>query len=130
MVTTKINTIWSEIDPRFIPDSKGLLKVVSNIDSVLAGIDNILKTRKGERAYLPEFGSILPDIVFEPLTSTTVKLLRRSLKEDIERWDDRVVVENVDFYFAPDTKSLSISLYFRIRGANNIFKYEGSFRGN
>jgi len=128
-MAVKISEIWSEIDPRFVPDAQGRLKRVINVEAVKAGIDNILRTRKGERVMLPNFGSILPDIVFEPLTSTSVKLLRRIIKEDVERWDDRVIVETTDFYLDADNSSLSISLYFRIRGFSNIFTYETEFRG-
>jgi len=128
-MAVKISEIWSEIDSRFVPDAQGRLKRVINVEAVKAGIDNILRTRKGERVMLPNFGSILPDIVFEPLTSTSVKLLRRIIKEDVERWDDRVIVETTDFYLDADNSSLSISLYFRIRGFSNIFTYETEFRG-
>jgi len=128
-MATQIHEIWSEIDPRFISDGQGRLKKVANVAAVEAGIDNILRTRKGERVMLPTFGSILPDIVFEPLTSTAIKFLSRTLKEDIERWDDRVIIENVEVSLDPDKSSLFITLLYRVRGFSNIFKYETEIRG-
>lgn len=128
-MVTKISEVWSEIDPRFIPDGQGRLKRVVNVEAVIAGIDNILRTRKGERVMLPSFGSILPDIVFEPLNSTAIKLISRTLKEEVEHWDNRVIVENVEVYTNPDESSLSIKLFFRVRGFSNIFKYETEIRG-
>lgn len=126
---TQITTIWSEIDPTFVPDSSGRLKIVENVESARAAISNILHTRKGERVMLPEFGSTILDILFEPLNATSIKLLSRTVKEDIERWDDRVIIEGVDIYPDPDQSSLSLKLLFRIRGFTNIFKYETLFRG-
>jgi len=128
-MATKISTIWSEIDPNFVPDSKGLLKTVTNVDSVKAAINNILKTRKGERVMIPSFGSSLQDILFEPLNSTGIKLLSRTIKEDIERWDDRVVIENVEIYPNPDESSLSLTIGFRIKGFTNIFSHSVDFGG-
>ena len=128
-MTTKISTIWSEIDPRFIPDAQGKLKIVENVAAVEAGIDNILRTRKGERVMLPEFGSVLAAIVFEPLSSTAIKLLTRTVREDIERWDDRVYIEGIELYMNPDQASLSIKIFYQIRGFSNIFKYETEVKG-
>jgi len=126
---TKISTIWSEIDSRFIPDAQGRLKIATNIAAVEAGIDNILRTRKGERVMLPEFGSVLANLLFEPLSSTAIKLLTRTVKEDIEKWDDRVYVESVELYMNPDLSSLSIKIFYQIRGFSNIFKYETEMKG-
>lgn len=128
-MVTQIHEIWSEIDPRFIPDGQGRLKRVVNVAAVEAGIDNILRTRKGERVMLPTFGSVLPDMVFEPLNSTAIKLLSRTLKEDIERWDDRAIVEGVELYTNSDERSLSVKILYRVRGFSNIFKYETEIRG-
>jgi phage baseplate assembly protein W len=129
MVSTKINTVWSEIDPNFVIDGQGRLKIVTNVAAVEAGIDQILRTRKGERVGLPTFGSSLSDIVFEPLNSTGIKLLTRTIKEDIETWDDRVVVEGVNLYQNPDEQSLSIKVFYAIRGFSNIFEYETKVQG-
>ena len=129
MANSKINTIWSEISPDFVSDGQGRLKVVKNVSAAEAGIDQILRTRKGERCGLPTFGSSLPDIVFEPLNSTMMKLLTRTVKEDIERWDDRVSVDGVELYPNPDSASLSIKIFYAIRGFSNIFKYETTIKG-
>jgi phage baseplate assembly protein W len=125
-----IEEFWSEIDPRFIPDAQGRLKRVVNVAAVEAGIDNLLRTRKGERVMLPEFGTILPDIVFEPINSTAVKLLTRTLKDEIEKWDDRILIESVELFPDPDQASLSIRLHYQVRGfPSNIFKFETEIRG-
>ena len=126
-----IEEVWSEIDPRFIPDAQGRLRRVVNVASVEAGIDNILRTRKGERVMLPEFGTILPDIVFEPMNSTAVKFLTRTLKDEIERWDDRVLIEAVEVFPDPDRATLSIRLLYRVRGfPSNTFKFESEIKGD
>lgn len=51
-----------------------------DFELVKQDILNHFKTRKGERVMNPEFGSIIWDLLMEPLTSQT----REALKQDIE----------------------------------------------
>ena len=46
-------------------------KTLTDIDLAKRDLMNHFYTRKGERVQNPEFGSILPDLVFEPLDSET-----------------------------------------------------------
>ena len=60
--------IWSDLHQDLLASDSGIRKVV-NVDSVKTSIDNILRTRLGERVMLPQFGSAFPDILFESMTS-------------------------------------------------------------
>jgi len=129
MSSTSIGIVWSQIDGRFISDSEGQLKIAKNVEAVASGIEEILKTRKGERVMLPSFGSVLPDILFEPLDGTAIKILSRTVKEEIEMWDNRVFVESVELYSDPDRSSLSVTILFQIRGYTEIFKLDTVING-
>lgn len=125
-----IGVIWSDLDPRIIPDGQGDIKVVENVASVMGSIDNILRTRKGERVMLPSFGSSLGNLVFENIDETLMKFVAHDVKESIERWDDRVSVEQVQAVTEPDRSAVSIVIKFRIKGyGNSIFKHEILMRG-
>ena len=126
---TQIGTIWSEIDHRFTQDAQGNLKIAENVAAVMSSIDNILRTRKGERCMLPEFGSNLMDAVFEPMNDTILKYLSRDIKTTIERWDDRVVIDDIQLYSDPDQGSIAITILFAIKGHGNIYKYQSQIRG-
>ena len=126
----KIGVIWSDLDPRIIPDGQGDIKVVENVASVMGSIDNILRTRRGERVMLPEFGSSLSSMVFENIDETLMKFVAHEVKQSIERWDDRVVVEQVQAATDPDRSAVAIVISFRIKGyGNSIFKHEILMRG-
>jgi phage baseplate assembly protein W len=56
-------------------------KTLTDIDLAKRDLMNHFYTRKGERVQNPEFGSILPDLVFEPLDSIT----ESSAYEDVKR---------------------------------------------
>ena len=126
----KIGVIWSDLDPRIVPDGQGDIKIVENVASVMGSIDNILRTRKGERVMLPEFGSSLSSMVFENIDDTLMKFIAHEVKESIERWDDRVLVEQVQAVTEPDRSAVFIVVKFRIKGyGNSIFKHEILMRG-
>lgn len=125
----QVAEIWSDLDHRLIQDAQGRLKKVINVQSVMTSIDNILRTYKGERVMLPEFGSVLKSIVFELIDSDLVDFISRDIKDAIEAWDDRVDVKEVSFLSEPDENAISLRLMFAIRGYEQIFKYEKPIRG-
>lgn len=124
--TQKIGSVWSEIDPRIVQDGQGRLKVVENAAAVMASIDNILRTAPGERVMLPQFGSNLRGLVFESITPTLMKFMSRQVKDAIEAWDDRVLVQEVELTTDPDRNQISVTVLFNIRGYGNIFEYKAS----
>lgn len=129
MATTKIEEIWSDLDHRLVQDAQGDLKKVINVQSVLTSVDNILRTNKGERVMLPEFGSSLKDIVFESMNSPILDLISRDLKNEIETWDDRVNVVQVRYLDDPDSNSVILEISFSIKGFYRIFKQEIFIKG-
>jgi len=125
MVTDTVGVIWSDLHPGIIPDGLGDIKVVENVASVMGSIDNILRTRKGERVMRPEFGSNLGSMVFENIDDTLMKFISHDVKESIERWDDRVHVEQVRSATDPDRSSVSLVVRFRIKGyGSSIFEHK------
>lgn len=126
---TRINEIWSDLDHRLVQDAQGALKKVINVQAVLTSVDNILRTSKGERVMLPEFGSSLKDMVFESMNSSLIDLLSRGLKDEIEMWDDRVSVTQLQYLSEPDNNAVIIVVSFVIKGYYKIFKQEVSIKG-
>jgi len=128
-MSTKIQEIWSDLDHRLIQDAQGALKKVINVQAVMTSVDNILRTRKGERVNLPEFGSSFRDMVFESMNSPLIDLVSRDIKNEIEMWDDRVVVTQVRYLEEPDNNTVIIEINFMIKGYYKIFKQEVSIKG-
>jgi len=78
---------------------------------------------------LPEFGSSLKDMVFESMNSPIIDLISRDLKNEIEMWDDRVIVSQVRYLEEPDNNAVIIEISFAIKGYYKIFKQEISIKG-
>lgn len=115
--------VWSDIHHGFITDDKGAIKKVINIDSVYTSIDNILRTRQGERFFLPEFGSRLFEMLFEGIDKDLLDEIATDIRDKIVEWDDRVIVNSLDFESYPDRNEINIQISFSVRGYDNIFQY-------
>ena len=60
---------------------KAISHILQGKDLVIEDVMNEIMTRKGERLMMPTYGCIIHDLIFEPLTSETSRLV----KEDLER---------------------------------------------
>jgi len=121
--------VWSDLHHNILHDSRGAIKKVVNIDSVVTSIDNILGTYQGERVMLPEFASKLKDIVFEPIRKELMDFIGDEVKRVIERWDTRVNVTGVQFFSDPDRSYIEINVSFKIRGYDQIFQHSKRLGG-
>lgn len=63
-------------------------------DLVIEDLMNHIMTRKGERVMMPTYGSIIHDMIFEPLTSVTTDLIREDLTQIINE-DPRAILESI-----------------------------------
>jgi phage baseplate assembly protein W len=55
----------------------------------------ILRTDLGERVYRPNFGSRLSELVFEPMNTHTLLLIRLYVEEALEMWEPRIILKSV-----------------------------------
>ena len=63
--------------------------------NVRESIQVVLLTRLGERLLLGEFGTTMPDLLFEPNTVATRRLVQEQIAIALKRWEPRVTVEAV-----------------------------------
>lgn len=71
--------------------------VSKGVQKVNQSIHGILTTRKGERIFMPEFGSNLYKMVFEPLDKFLYPQLQVETAEALRRWERRIRVTNISF---------------------------------
>lgn len=62
-------------------------------EAVLGAVYNILGIRPGERLWMPEFGSRVRDILFDPIHEDTAFELRVALIRAIQNWEPRASVD-------------------------------------
>lgn len=108
---------------RSLTTSDGLEKIQSSIKAILT-------TRPGERVMQPEFGSRLPDLVFEPDEGVTRQLLAFYTADALSRWERRIRVLAVNFTSDSETRSnyVGISIEFEVLATHQrgsyVFPYE------
>ena len=76
---------------------------------VVEDLLNNIMTRKGERVMMPTYGSIVHDLVFEPLTSDIKKLIEDDLTQIIND-DPRVNLTSINLSETDHTVTASISV--------------------
>jgi phage baseplate assembly protein W len=122
--------VWSDLHQDLRHDSRGAVKKVINVDSVLTSVDNILGTRQGERVMLPEFASALGNMLFEPIDRDLLGFIGDEVKRVIETWDDRVSVSSVNFFTDPDRSYVEMNIGLRIKGYDQVFEYRKKIGGS
>jgi phage baseplate assembly protein W len=130
MTTTNVDVVWSDLDHRFILDSRGGVKLVTNTDAVKTSLDNILRTSPGERCFRPAFGFGLGNrMIGESMSSTALDMIASEAKRIIEAWDPRIEILESSFYKYPDSNTIFFGLTCRIRSQAETFTYETAIRG-
>lgn len=107
---------------------QGGIQISTFILNIEESICLILRTKLGERLYRPDFGSRLFELVFTPLNTQTLLLIRLYVEEALEKWEPRIVLNEIRtdpdplhgrvdigiFYTpkdTPDTRSLVYPFY-------------------
>ena len=105
---------FSDIDLKFIAHPK--TKRVNNLDAktaIFRSLNHILYTRKGERLYNHDFGVGIQDYVFEMNNFAIRDSLRSSIENQINRFETRVIFE--DLSVDEHLHTVDISIYFRLK---------------
>ena len=115
--------IWSDLHQDLKTDVQGSIKKVINIEAVKTSIDNILRTPKGTRVMLRDFGSDLKSMLFENIDDSLTDLIENEIKEAIDTWDNRVIVNAVDFKTDADRNQVTVLVKFAVRGYDKVFSH-------
>jgi uncharacterized protein len=107
--------------PRSLPlldgvDTAGRLAWAEGNKSLRECMLNILLTRPGERLMRPEFGAGLGNFIHYPNNETTRALIADAARRALERWEPRVLIEDVRVLAEPQRPShVHLSIHYRIR---------------
>tara|TARA_R110000765_G_scaffold146438_1_gene248802 strand:- start:1416 stop:1835 length:420 start_codon:yes stop_codon:yes gene_type:complete len=76
----------------------GYFSKSEGFNTILAGIKQLILTRKGERVMLPEYGTNLRAFIFEQDTPTLRKRITDEIAEAIFVYEPRVTIKNLEVY--------------------------------
>lgn len=75
--------------------AQGGLSLTHEHSELTQAILIILTTSIGERVMRPTFGSQLPDLMFEPITTHTLNLAEQYVEQALGMWEPRIEVTEV-----------------------------------
>jgi phage baseplate assembly protein W len=73
--------------------SKSKFLNVNDVELIKQDLTNHLFTRKGERYGMPNFGTLIPDIIFEQMDEQTIQTVSSEI-EFVLNYDPRVIVNS------------------------------------
>ena len=102
-------------------DRRGGIALARDEVDVEQAIELILATAPGERPMRPEFGCGVHDFVFGSIDAATVGQMELAIRDALDRWEPRVVVESVDFNLDEVAEGrLIIDIGYRVRVTNTL----------
>lgn len=114
--TIKQRTIYSDFTGDFLFNvtTKNDIQSVTNEDSVKESIRNILFTNRGERFFNPSLGSDLKQILFEPASPATEKVLEDLITTAINNFEPRANVLDVSVSSDDEQHLITATIIFSV----------------
>lgn len=115
--------MWKDIDMELGRKVSGDIKDMEDNDAIQNSITNIFKTLPGSRRMLYPFASPVWGLLFEQVDDVTANEIGRMLLRAIERWEDRINVDNLHIIADPDNNMFVVQLTYTIITENQDVVY-------
>ncbi len=79
---------------------------ITDVELVKLDLLNHIFTRRGSRVMMPTFGTVVPDLVFEPLDAETTEILEDELRSVFD-FDPRVEIVSFDLLVEEDLNQVT-----------------------
>jgi phage baseplate assembly protein W len=94
---------------------------LTNEDSVINSLKNIILTRKGERPFQPDFGCNISGLLFENFSKFTTEAIETEIRTAVENFEPRIKTIKVNAIESQDNHSIELQLFFTtINNPENI----------
>tara|TARA_R110000796_G_scaffold40062_6_gene99422 strand:+ start:19867 stop:20250 length:384 start_codon:yes stop_codon:yes gene_type:complete len=94
------------IDFPFRDSDKGFFLKLNTVDNdaIKADLLHLILTNKGERLYLPDFGTNLRQYLFEPQDGITNEDIRNEITEAVKKYIPNLYVDAVEIGESPESQ--------------------------
>lgn len=116
--------IYSDIDIELRTQTDGDILRDTEEDAVLNSLLNIFQTIQGSRRMLPDFAVGIYNLLFEPMDRETANRLGNEILYAIEKWDDRVIMDEIKIKPEYDQNLYIVTLKYYIRGLRDQKKLD------
>ena len=94
---------------------------LTNEDSIINSLKNIILTRKGERPFYPDFGCNISGLLFEDFSKFTTDAIETEIRTAVENFEPRVKTLRVVVKETQDNNQIELQLYFTtINNSENV----------
>jgi len=101
-------------------DVTGGIALVAHEREIEQSIRIILATVPGERPMRPEFGCLVHEHVFGPANGATAGQIAYAVREALERWEPRIVLQEVGVAFDEvERGTLHVDVTYLVDGSND-----------
>ncbi len=91
----------------------------TDIDAITAELLHLLMTNKGERLYMPDFGSDLRKYIFEQNDQITHNEIKDNLNETIKKYIPNLQIDDISFKKSDVEELITVVLQYTI--TDNVF---------
>ncbi len=86
------------------------IKLDYDVAAIVNSLRNLFTTNPGERFLIPEFGLNMLQYIFSPVSKEYGEIIGQDIVNQINKWEPRVQVQNVDIVALPDVNEYDISI--------------------
>lgn len=86
---------------------RGYLFTQNRTGQIKSDLLVLLLTNPGERVMLPDYGTPLNRLIFEPKDETLADVARQMIIDSIEKWEPRIAVQQIDVSLNFDENELN-----------------------
>jgi len=90
-------------------------------DAIKSDLLHLLLTNKGDRLYMPDFGTNLYQYIFEPNDDITHGDIKREINDSVQKYIPGLVVDDIEF-LVEDTNRNIVALNIKFTITNGVFK--------
>ena len=107
------NRVWTDLDLDFTkhPITDDISKK-RGVEAIKRSVRNLLLTNKYERPFNPDLGSGIMGLLFELVSPTTANVLELAIKEVLENYEPRIIIDNIKIQGDIDRNGYHITLEF------------------
>ena len=112
--------MWVDLNMNLDKKANGDIADSLDVSAIENSLSNIWKTLPGSRRMLFPFASPSWGMLFEQIDEITARELGRMLLKSIERWEDRISVQNLHVTADPDNGQYIVQLTFTVIAQGDI----------
>lgn len=86
---------------------RGIMAQKKGVDQIKADLLQLLLTNPGERCMLPDFGTPLRKLIFEPNDSALEMKAKEMIINSIRNWEPRVIIQSIEVTSSFKTNDLN-----------------------